>query len=153
MTFQHSARRGATRPIAAGLLITLAAPLLGLCPVLAWYALGLGLDQFGVGAAWALSMAYVLTGIPAAIAGLVAGLAIRKNGWVSAEHWRAVTGILAFAWITLVAMYVKFQPPSLLLTVILYLIAAAIFASWALRLIIIKLRWMRVPLRPIRLVH
>jgi hypothetical protein len=157
MSFQDGARRVATRPAAAGLLIALTAPILGLCPVLALHALGLGPGEsmlFDLGAPWTLSMAYALIGVPSVIAGLLAALAIRKNGSISAPHWRAVTGILTLAWITLLGMYVKFQPASLLLTVIVYVIAAAIFASWALRLMIIKLRWMRKPARDIfRVVH
>jgi hypothetical protein len=147
MSIQYSARQGATRPIAAGVLIVLAAPLLGLFPGLALYAIGLVPREavaFGSGAQGTISMAYILNGIQSVVAGLLAGLAIWKQGSVSPQHWRAVSAILALAWITLVGIYVKFQPPSLLLIVILYLGASAMFASWVLRIMIVKLRWMRL---------
>ena len=157
MTIRDSTQRGVTRPVAAGLLIALAGPLLGMCPLLVGSGLGLGLDEFpivGPGALWTLSLAYFLTGIPSIIAGLLTAWAIARNGWISAQHWRAVTAMLVLAWITLLGMYVKVQPASLGVIMMLYLIVAAIFASWALRLTIIKLRWMRQPARDIfRVVH
>jgi hypothetical protein len=150
MTIRDSTQRSVTRPVAAGLLIALAGPLLGMCPLLVGAGLGLGLDAFAVfdvGILWIFLLAYFLMAAPSVIAGLLAALAIRRDGWVSPQHWRAVTAILTSSWIILLMMYVTIQPVSLGLIIIPYLIAMAIFASWALRLIIIRLRWMRRPLR------
>jgi hypothetical protein len=151
------ARRAGARPVAAGLLVALAAPLVGVFPLLIWSALGLsvhGIPLGDLGPVWTATMAYMVAGIPSIVAGLAVGLAIRSRGWIAAPHWRAVTGILLLAWVTLLSIRVQVQPVSLGLILTLYFIAAVIFASWALRLVIIKLGWMPKPFaRPTLVYH
>jgi hypothetical protein len=150
-------KRTSRRPIAAGLLVALAAPLTGVCPLLVWSALGQtvhGIALGELGALWTVYMAYLLVGIPSIVAGLVVWLAIQRTGWITAPHWRAVTGVLLLAWVTLLSMNVQIQPASLGVMLTLYLTAATIFASWALRVLVIRLGWMPKPrTRPTLVYH
>lgn len=149
--------RTSRRPVAAGLLVALAAPLLGVSPLLIWSGLGqtvqgIALGDFG--ALWTVYMAYLLVGIPSIVAGLVVWLAIKQRGWITVPHWRAVTGLLLLAWVTLLSIWVQIRPVSLGLLLTLYLIVAGIFASWALRLMLVRLGWMPKPrTRPTLVYH
>jgi hypothetical protein len=148
-------KRPKRRPIAAGLLVMLTAPLFGACPLLVWTGLGLDVHGFPLrdfGPLGIIYVVYLFGGIPAIVAGLVVGLAIRMHGWISPQHWRAVTGILTLAWITILGARVKFEPASLGLIAMLYFIVAMVFASWAVRVLIIKLGWIRKKTAPV-LVH
>lgn len=144
---------GGWKPIAAGLLIAVSAPLLGLCPILAWFALGMG--EFSLGYLTVPSTilsAYFFGAAQSVIAGLWVGLPIQRHGWISLRHWIALSVVLGgLAPVVLLLMNSGTQPrgTGLIyisdLSITCYFIAAALFASLVLRLLIVRLGWMRRP--------
>ena len=65
MSHQNSCQHKKTRPIAAGLIIALAGPPLGLLPNLLWSAVGLPLGKFPSAVLGVPGFAYVMLGLPA----------------------------------------------------------------------------------------
>lgn len=144
-------RPAGTRPIAAGLVIALAAPPLGLTPILAWFAMGLG--EFSLPNVTLISIlpdSYFFGGIQACLAGALVGWAIYKRGWVSLAPWMLLTIILGLAPVV-VLMLTRTEPAGTGLIYVsdfriaCYLMAAAFFASFVLRVVLIALGWMRKP--------
>jgi hypothetical protein len=142
--------RATPRPIAAGLLIALTAPLFGLFPILAWFALGLG--DFSLGYLNVQSIifgTYFFGGIQSVIAGTLVALAIWRLSWVSAQYWTALTAILGLAPVALFLLNGGAEPSRSSIvyvadsSVAFYFIVAALFASLVLRVLIIALGWMR----------
>jgi len=142
-------RPAGTRPIAAGLLIALTAPPLGLSAIAAWFTIGQGefsLSQVPMRSA--LPVSYFFGGIQACLAGAFVGWAVYRRGWVSLAAWMVLTVILGLAPIVLL-MLTRQEPAYTGLIYIsdfkvaCYLMAAAIFASLVLRVLIIALGWMR----------
>jgi hypothetical protein len=140
----------AARPIVVGALVAMLGPLLGFAAVLAWVLLDRGVD-----AALYLTRfpdlivtPYMFGALPAAVAGLVAGWRVWRHGAISLRFWLAATGIIALlpslaflAWSTsspIAALYVTDEEIAAMY------IAATVFASLALRLLLTAtglLRW------------
>ena len=144
MSHQNSCQHKKTRPIAAGLIIALAGPPLGLLPNLLWSAVGLPLGKFPSAVLGVPGFAYVMLGLPAIIAGLAAALTIWRNEWVNSQQWAAATAILPLAWFTWLARGFEI-PPAYLLFPTVYILVAAGFSSLVLRWLILALGWMRKP--------
>ena len=144
-------RTAGTRPIAAGLLIALAAPPLGLTPILAWFAMGLG--EFSLPNVTLISTlpdSYFFGGIQACLAGALVGWAIYRRGWVSLVAWILLTIILGLAPVVVLMMIRPESGSTGLIyvsdfSIACYLMAAAFFASLVLRAVLIALGWMRKP--------
>ena len=142
-------RRGGLRSIAAGLLIALAAPPLGLAPILAWFAMGLG--EFSLPNVPLISIlpdSYFIGGIQAVLAGIVVAWGIYRQGWVSLAAWMALTIMLGLAPVILLIAFGE-RPTGLFymshFNAACYLMAAAFFASLVLRVLVIVLGLMRRP--------
>jgi len=135
------------RSIAAGLLIALAAPPLGLAPILAWFAMGQG--EFSLPNVPLISIlpdSYFIGGIQAVLAGILIAWGIYRQEWVSLAAWMALTIILGLAPIILLIAFGE-RPTGLFymshFNTACYLMTAALFASLVLRIVIIMLGWMR----------
>lgn len=144
-------KQGGPRPIAAGLLIALAAPPLGMSVILAWFAAGQGEFSLGyVPVQSALPASYYLGGIQAAVAGTLIGWTIHRRGWVGRDTWTVLTVLLALAPVV-VLMLIGVEPGKGALLYVsnvkiaCYLIAATLSASLVLRMLIIALGWMLRP--------
>jgi hypothetical protein len=140
-----------TRPIAAGLLIALAAPPLGLSAITAWFTIGLG--EFSISnlpVESGLPVSYLFGGIQACLAGAFVGWVIYRQGWVSPGAWMLLTIILGLAPVVgLMLTRPESEYTGLIYVsdfkVACYLMAAAFFASFVLRVVLIALGWMRKP--------
>lgn len=129
------------RPVAAGWLIALTAPL-ALCPMLAFIVSGQNEVIFGDFSYVSTSMAdYLLGGIQSFVGGMLTALAIRQNGWISSRWWWAYSIVFGLA------------PGALLFPIVggaglnigFYFLIATLVASVLLRRLIIALGWMRSP--------
>ena len=137
------------RSIAAGLLIALAAPPLGVTPILAWFAMGQGEFSLpNVPLISALPVAYFFGGIQAVLAGILVGWGIYRQGWVSLAAWMALTIILGLAPVILLIAFGE-RPTGLFymshFNAACYLMAAAFLASLVLRVLVIALGLMQRP--------
>jgi hypothetical protein len=137
------------RSIAAGLLIALAAPPLGLALILAWFAMGQG--EFSLPNVPLISVlpdSYFIGGIQAVLAGILIAWGIYRQEWVSLAAWMALTIILGLAPVILLIAFGE-RPTGLFymshFNAACYLMAAALFASLVLRVLIIVLGLMRRP--------
>ena len=137
------------RAVTAGLLIAVAAPPLGLLPILAWFSIGQG--EFSLPNApliSALPVAYFFGGIQAVLAGILVAWGIYRQGWVSLAAWMALTIILGLAPVILLIASGE-QPTGLFymshFNAACYLMAAAFLASLVLRVLVIALGLMQRP--------
>jgi hypothetical protein len=144
------------RPFAAGALIALAGPLLGSIPLLMLFQYA-GSAQpyasaYGVIKSFptAISTGYFWGALPAIIAGGVVAQGILSNGWVSLRYWLWLTVLLA-ALLPLVFLFGGFSERGVPLdafaaiSIALFFLASALFASLVLRTAIIRLGWMKPP--------
>jgi hypothetical protein len=83
----------AWRAIATGLIIAIAGPLLGYAAVVGWTAWDYGpvATRNIINFSDLILLPYMIGGPPAAIAGLVAGWRIWRDGWITLGFWLAAT--------------------------------------------------------------
>ena len=142
-------RRRAMRAVAAGLLIALAAPPLGMSVIEAWFAIGQGeFSLTHVPMRSALPASYFVGGIQACLAGALVGWMIYRDGWVSLGAWILLTLILGLAPVILLMLTHQETAYTGLIyisdfKIACYLMGAALFASLVLRLLLIALGLMR----------
>jgi hypothetical protein len=139
------------RAVAAGLLIAVAAPPLGLLPILAWFAIGQG--EFSLPKAPLISnlpVAYFFGGIQTVLAGILVAWGIYRQGWVSLAAWMALTTILGLVPVIYLMLMGEGSTGLFYMShfkAACYLMVAAFFASLVLRVLVIALGWMRRPQR------
>jgi hypothetical protein len=139
--------RASPRPIAAGLLIAAAAPPLVICPILTWFELWSSEVSFGhFSVLSTIVVAYFLGGVQSIVAGWLVALAIQEHGWIGTASWMGYAAVLGLFPVFLIYA----SEPS----VILYFSLLILFASFALRLLVVRLRWMPKPrTRPTLVYH
>jgi hypothetical protein len=144
------------RPLAAGLLVALAGPLLGSIPLLMLFHYA-GTAQpyasaYGVISSFpkAISAGYFWGALPAILAGGAIAWGILSKGWVSLRYWLWLTLLLAAA-LPLVFLFGGFSERGVSLSafavvsITLFFLASVLFASLVLRAAIVRLGWMQRP--------
>lgn len=142
--------RSEPRPIAAGLLVALIAPLLALCPLLTLFVLVNDEVIFGdFTVTSALLPAYFGGGVQSITGGTLVSLAMQTGGWISAQRWVAYTVALGLAPGALLLLMAIAHPSREETTgwpyviIALSFLTATLLASLFLRVLIIGIGWMR----------
>jgi hypothetical protein len=143
------------RPLRAGLLVALTGPFLGVLPLLILLifiagkygpavSAGAFIRQLGA----IIIFGYILGGIPAIVAGVSVAYGILKRSWIGWVYWSSMTiaiGAGAPAIVYNLSLMYKVLPIRAIgytATTIFFLLAT-VFASLVLRVLIIRLGWMR----------
>lgn len=149
------------RPLRAGLLVALAGPFLGVLPLLILLIFIAGKYGLTVSAGALIRQfeaviifGYVFGGVPAIVAAVLVAYGILKRSWIGWVYWSSMTiaiGAGAPAIVYNLSMMYKVLPIRVIgytATTIFFLLAT-IFASLVLRVLIIRLGWMRKRTLPV----
>jgi hypothetical protein len=145
------------RPLRAGLLVALAGPFLGILPLLILLIFIAGKYGLTVSAgalirqfAAVIIFGYVFGGVPAIVAAVLVAYEILKRSWIGWVYWSSMTiaiGAGAPAIVYNLSLMYKVLPGYTATTI--FFLLATIFASLVLRVLIIRLGWMRKRTLPV----
>lgn len=150
-----------TRPLRAGLLVALAGPMLGVLPLLILLIFVAGKHATVVAASALLRQfaaitiaGYLFGGIPAIVAAAMVAYGISKRSWIGWVYWSCMTiAIGAGAPFLLYSLSPRLKLLPIIALgytpVIIFFLMATVFASLVLRVLIIRLGWMRRPALPV----
>ena len=148
------------RPLRAGLLVALAGPFLGVLPllILLIFIAGKYGPTVSAGAlirqfAAVIIFGYVFGGLPAIVAAGLVAYGILKRSWIGWVYWSSMTiaiGAGAPAIVYNLSLMYKVLPRAIGYTATtIFFLLATIFASLVLRVLIIRLGWMRKRTLPV----